>query len=70
MAREGLDKFRVGDTQNVTLPERPKCRKRMKHTRFCEANNTKSKATLPHSNRIQGGEVASKRKSRRKNGER
>lgn len=70
MAREVLHKFRVDGTQNVTLPEKPKCRQRLKHSRFWKTNNTKSKATLPHSNRIQGGEVQSKGKNGRKSSER
>lgn len=69
MTGEGLDKFGVSDTQNMTLPQRPK-HERAWNTPFWEADNTKSKATLPHSNGIQGGERASKGKNGRKRGRR
>lgn len=62
MTAEGLGKPREGHTLKVTFPKKPKDRGEMNHARFREAQSSEGKESWPPSKRIQGSEVASKKK--------
>lgn len=63
MTAEGLGEPREGHIGKVTFPKKPKDREEMNHARSREAKSSEGKETWPPSKRIQGSEVASKRRS-------